>query len=137
VPKDGHRHLAACFALTTLLVALWSAGPALAQTPTEADIRAGLREDSEVAGETLEESGLKRLRDNGRFSITVNPLMAGKMTARVRGKAFTAAYAEGRFSKAGRYRLTLRVTRDGRRYLDATRTARLQLKLGFRRATQP
>jgi hypothetical protein len=131
---DWHRPKAAGLALIAVLVALWSAAPALAQEPTDGDIRAALQEDSNAAQQALNTRGLDRLRRDGRFTIRVKPLVAGKLTARVKGKAFTAAYGEGTYSRPGSYRVTLRVTRAGRRYFKADRTANLQLKLDFRAA---
>jgi hypothetical protein len=137
VRKEWHRHLAAGFALLTVLVALWSAGSALGQAPTDADIRAALKADSEAASEALNEGGLDRLREKGRFSIKVKPLVAGKLIARVKAKSLTAAYGERQCPRRGSYRLTLRVTRAGRRYQDANPTAKqLQLRLSFRAADQ-
>jgi hypothetical protein len=132
---DWHRPTAAGLALIAALVALWSAGAAFAQEPTDGDIRAALREDSKAASKQLNGGGIERLRNDGRFTIRVKPLVAGKLTARVRGRAFTAAYGERTCPGRGTYRLTLRVTRAGRRYLEANPTAKnLQLKLDFRAA---
>jgi hypothetical protein len=131
---DWHRPTAAGLALIAALVALWSAGTAVAQSPTDDEIRAALRDDSDTASRALNKTGIDRLREDGRFTIRVKPLVPGKFTARVKGKTFTAAYGERTVPGGGSYRLTLRVTRAGRRYFQATAAAKLQLKLYFRAA---
>ena len=131
---DWQRPTAAGLALIAALIALFSAGTAVAQAPTDGEIRAALRSDSRTASRALNKGGLDRLRNDGRFTIRVKPLVPGKFTARVRGKSFTAAYGERKVPGGGTYRVTLRVTRAGRRYLKATASAKLQLKLDFRAA---
>ena len=134
---DWHRPTAAGLALIAALVALWSATVAPAQAPpapSDAEIRAALREDIREATRALNRTGLERLREDGRYKIRVEPLVAGKVTARVKGKSFTAAYGERTVRNGGSYRVTLRVTRDGRRYLAANPKAKLQLKIDFRAA---
>jgi hypothetical protein len=115
------------------VVALLYATPALGQGASDGEIRAALRDDARVASRQLSKVGIAKLRRTGRFTIRVHPVAAGLLTTRIRGKGFTVALGRRFCRRAGTYRVTLRVTRAGRRYLAATRPARLQLRLNFAR----
>ena len=105
--------------------------------PDDADVRRRLKSDRAAAVRTLQATGIRKLAGRGSCSIRFRPVVPGDVSVRVGAGGTRVASGRRRFSKAGSYRVTLKATRAGRRYLRANPAARWKLKLGFAPAATP
>jgi hypothetical protein len=109
-------------------------------TPAAAAILASLRGELGGIRRLLERTGIRRLlRGRGVTFRDLDALLAGKMTFAATGntsgasraKRVTVLRGSTSFSRAGKAKLKLKLTRAGRRLLRRARRARLSLSLAF------
>ena len=118
--------------LTPLLIVLWSAPVVAAQgDPSKAEIDRRVETDKKRLVRALDDGGVERLRSRGSCTVRFRPLVSGDLRLRLTAGRRLLATAREDFDAAGSYRVKLRATKAGRRYLRAQPDTRWKLSLKF------
>jgi hypothetical protein len=103
--------------------------PAVAE-PTLAALAGALKTDLNAAAKRLAKQRWSKLRRVGRFSFFVRSLAAGRITGAITSKG-ALAKASMTAGAAGRYKITLKLTKKGKRVLRRGKRLKVRLTIGF------